>query len=154
MAVMRAILLVLFAVACSGSDPSEEPVPATPLAGSLNGTPWTAGSAKARNAPTPGEMRIWIHPDTELGCTGFGDEPYVALVMPWIAGTQTIGLQSEATVFIYFELTAHVVLEGRIELPDAATEVGATPLLRLRAVFEDTDDDLFVEGEIPVEICE
>lgn len=151
---MRAFLvLALFATAC-GTDPGDDPVPATPLAGDLNGTPWTAGSAIARNASTPGEKRIWIHPDPDLGCSGFGDEPYVALVMPWLAGTQTLGLEADATVFIYFEATAHLVFEGRIELPEAATEVGATPLLRLRAVFEDGDDDLFVEGEIAVELCE
>ena len=49
-------------------------------------------------------------------------------------------VNAEATVFIYFEATAHLVFEGRIELPEAATDVGATPLLRLRAVFEDGDD--------------
>jgi hypothetical protein len=65
-----------------------------------------------------------------------------------------LGLQAEATVFIFFDATAHLVLDGRIEVLAAPTEVGATAPFRIRAVFVDGDDDLFVEGEIQVQICE
>jgi hypothetical protein len=39
--------------ACSG----DTPIPGTPLAGTLNGTPWTAMGAKADTASTPGVHR-------------------------------------------------------------------------------------------------
>ena len=151
---MRTVLMLVVAAACSSESPQDEPVPAVPLAGTLNGMPWTAGSANAKPASTPGEMRIWIYPDAALGCSAFGDDPYVAMVFPWLAGAQPINFGSEAVAFIYMDATAHVVLDGRIELPDAPTAVGATPLLRLRASFQDGDDDMFVEGEIAVQICE
>jgi len=140
-------------VAC-GAGPADEPVPGTPLAGQLNGVPWTAGSAHARDASDPGEKIVSIYPDVDLACGRLGDDPYVTAVLPWTAGVQPLGLDAEATVFIYLDMTAHVVFDGRIEILEAPTDVGATAPFRIRAVFEDEDDDLFVEGEIAVQLCE
>jgi hypothetical protein len=143
------IFLLAVFTGCSG----DTPIPATPLAGTLNGMPWTAMGAKADNASTPGEKSVYIHP-APVTCTGFGADPSVVLVVPWRAGVQVLGLSSEATVFIYMDNTAHVVFDGRIEILTAPTEVGASAQLRLRASFEDDDDDMFVEGEIAVPLCE
>lgn len=150
----RGILAITLLAAC-GSDPGEEPIPSTPLAGTLNGMPWTAGSAIARENSDPGEKTVYMYPDA-VTCTDLvGDEPYIAAVMPWRAGAQSMGFHDDApTVFIYFDATAHVVLDGRIELPEAVTEVGAMTTFRIRAIFEDSDDDLHAEGEIQVLICE
>src|SRR5688572_26808462 len=113
---MRTIIgaLVGMLAAC-GSDPGDDPVPATPLAGDLNGVPWVAGGATSRLGSDPGERVVSMHPDPDHGCGDFGDDPYVAAVLPWTVGAQPLGLQADATVFIYFDMTAHLVLEGRLE---------------------------------------
>ncbi len=152
---MRAIWwLMLAATAACGDDPGDTPIPATPLAGELNGVAFTAGGATARQGSDPTERVIEIHPDAGYGCGDFGDEPYVAIVMPWTPGAEPLGFDSDATVFFFFDATAHLVLDGRLELDDAPTEPGATATLRVRASFVDRDDDLFVEGQVAVELCE
>ncbi|HUQ03721.1 MAG TPA: hypothetical protein VM261_14590 [Kofleriaceae bacterium] len=153
---MIAIGIVLAAaLAACGSDPADDPVATTPLAGDINGMPWTAGSAIARSSSEAGERSVHMYPDTDVTCErGFGDEPYVAALVPWAEGAVPLGLQSDATVFFYFDATAYLVLEGRVEVLGAPTEVGATVPFRIRAIFEDSDDDLHVEGEVQVQICE
>jgi hypothetical protein len=148
---MRVHLVLILLGACGGGD---EPIPATPLAGQLNGMPWMAGGATAEMGSDPGEKSVSIHPDVDLTCASFGDAPYVAAGMPWQAGTYGLGLDADAFVFIFHESVIHVVLDGRVELITAPTEVGAVATLRIRASFQDGDDDLFVEGEVAVQICE
>jgi hypothetical protein len=147
----RLLLLAIALSACGGED---GPVPATPLAGELNGTPWMAGAATASRSD-PGEMAIRIDPDAAFTCgSSFGDAPYIGVLTPWTTGYHPIGLESEAAVFIYMDETVHLVLDGRIELDATPLEPGAVTSLRLRASFQDDDDDLFVEGAVQVQICE
>jgi hypothetical protein len=152
---MRTFVIAVLLGACGGGGGgnTDEPVPRTPLAGDIAG-PWTAGGATARNASDPGEKVVEIHPDAGYTCGDFGDEPYVGAVLPWVEGAMPIGLESPASVFIYFDATAHIVLDGRIEVITAPTDIGATGTFRIRAAFEDQDGDLFVEGEVRVQICE
>jgi hypothetical protein len=149
------LAVIALVAACGGADPGEDPVARTPLMGTLNGMPWVAGGAVVKENSDPGEKSVYMYPDANLTCTTFGAEPYVVAVMPWTAGGHPLGFHENApTVFIYFDATAHVVLDGRIELDAAPVEVGATTTFRIRALFEDTDDDLNVEGEIQATICE
>lgn len=150
----RLLLAMGMLAACGGTDPSEEPISATPLDGVLNGVPWVAGGAVARGASTDGEKSIYIHPDTDLSCSRYGGEPYLVAVLPWVEGVQPLGLDAEATVYFYFDATIHLVFDGRVEILGAPTEIGATAPFRIRAIFEDSDDDLHAEGEIQVQICE
>ena len=152
---MRESLLVagVLLAACA-TDPNDEPVPATPLDGRINNTPWVAGGGVARAASDDGEKTIYVYPDATVTCSTFGDEPYMVAVLPWVEGVQRLGLESEATVYFYFDATIHLVFDGRIEVITAPTEVGATAPFRIRASFLDSDDDILVEGEVKVTICE
>jgi len=131
----------------------DDAVSSAPLAGSLNGTPWMALSASARTSSTAGERSVHMYPNADAGCS-LGDDPYVAAVLPWKVGEEDLGLSAEATVFIFMDQTAHLVLDGRVEVLEAPNEVGAVVPFRIRAIFEDGDDDLHVEGEVQVEICD
>ena len=154
---MRLLVACVFLVAGCGGGGGDgnrtDPVPSTPLAGMLNGTPWTAVSARAKNSSTAGEKSIRIYPNT-VTCAQIGAEPYVVVGTAWVPGNVEVDLESDSVIFIFMDATAHVVLDGRIELPSAPTDVGAKVMMGLRASFEDGDDDLFVEGQVEVEICE
>src|SRR5688572_13907869 len=121
----RALVAGAMLIGACGTDPADEPVPATPLDGRLNNVPWVAGGAVARRASDEGEKSIYIYPDTGLTCSTFGDEPYVVAVLPWVEGVQILGLESEATVYFYLDATIHLVFDGRIEILAAPTEIGA-----------------------------
>jgi hypothetical protein len=150
---MSLALLVCLLAAC-GTDPSEEPVEVKPLQGQLNGDLWMAGGAVVRRASDEGEKTVYIHPDVGLTCSQYGDEPYLVVVVPWTPGVVRLGLESPATVYFYFDATIHLVFDGRVELTETPTEIGATAPFRIRADFLDSDDDLHAEGEIQVTICE
>jgi hypothetical protein len=152
---MRASLatLALMLAAC-GTDPSEEPVEVKPLQGQLNGDPWMAGGAVVRDAADDGEKTIYFHPDVGLTCQQYGDDPYLVAVVPWTPGVVKLGLDSPATVYFYLDATIYLVFDGRIELTETPTEIGATAPVRIRADFLDSDDDLHAEGEITVTVCE
>ena len=148
-------LWLVCALAACGSDPADDPVASTPLAGDLDGVAWAANSAIARTSSDAGKRSVHMYPDSGVTCeSGFGDEPYLTVLVPWVEGAVPLGLQSDATVFFYFDATAYLVLEGRVEVLSASTEVGAMVPFRVRAIFEDSDNDLVAEGEIHVEICE
>jgi hypothetical protein len=149
---MRILLVSMMLVACGGGGSDE--IPATPLAGELDDLAWTAGGAIASPSQNEGTFTVRIHPDTDLDCDSFGQDPYVQLALPWVPGTQTLGLDSEVVLFFLVGDTVHLVLEGKLELADAPVDPGASTLLRLRAIFQDSDNDMFVEGEIAVQICE
>jgi hypothetical protein len=152
---MRMSLALLVAVlAACGTDPSEEPVEVKPLQGQLNGALWAAGGAVVRGAADDGEKTVYIHPDVGLTCSQYGDEPYLVAVVPWAPGVVKLGLDSPATVYFYFDNAIHLVFDGRIEVMEAPTEIGAMAPFRIRADFLDSDDDLHAEGEITVTICE
>lgn len=146
--------LALLAVSCGGGGgPSTDPVPATPLAGTFDGRPWTAakGTASARSFNDPGERWIDIS-STALACSTFGGEAQLIGTVPWTTGASyEFGFTKNLTFVVRTDggVDNKVATTGRMEIisaPDAGTGT-----IRLRARF---GGDFSVEGEVQVEVCD
>jgi hypothetical protein len=150
--------------ACSSSDSSSSaktgPVASTPLEGTIEGKPFTGKYARAQKGfGDDGDVSIDIF-DKEVACGSFEDteEPYLLLSVPWKAGTArdfkfAAKPEGQTATFVIHRAgkTDNVIsVDGRVEIVDAPTEVGATGKLRIRASAEGNQ----VEGEVAVKVCE
>ncbi|MEW5741075.1 MAG: hypothetical protein AB1938_19290 [Myxococcota bacterium] len=147
-------LFAVLALSCGGGGgPSTDPIPATPLAGTFDGKPWTAakGTASTRAFNEPGERWIDIA-STALSCQSFGGEAQIIGTIPWTTGAvEEFGLSKNVTFVVRTDggIDNLVATTGRLEVisaPDAGT--GA---IRLRAKF---GSDFSVEGEVQLDVCD
>lgn len=162
---MKTVFAVLaLTVACGSSNAASEdggdesePVAATPLEGTVGGSPFRARSAVGSRFDS--EVVIYVY-ETEQHCapttvTEPPTEPaeevrerLVSTTVVWKTGVvETVGERAFGTSFVVDGTDSTLASSGRIEV----VEAGATGTLRLRARAENGDH---VEGEIAVEICE
>lgn len=158
---LLASLLCLATLGCGEGDssPTPSPVPDTPLQGTLGGRPFVARSALARQPAGPSDTpRKWIDIyDVEVGCDDFlpATDRSIIGTVPWTSGTEYALSFSQSVTFVLDEADGtpvnHLVTDGRLEVVDAPTAVGAKGRLRLRAIKGDAG---FVEGAVDVTVCE
>lgn len=164
---MRRIMFaaaVVAALSC-GSSPMmmmDVPVKHQPLAGKINGVPFSAvsGTAKASEVfdSDGGQKAISIY-ETQSNCGSFGlqGDRGILTQVPWQVASYNLQLGGSRNVTLFYRSDAgdsenEIVIDGRIELVEAPmADAGVTALLRIRA---DANENFDVEGEIPIQVCD
>jgi hypothetical protein len=141
------------------------PVSSAPLAGVVGGQAFTGkvGLALYGTATHSGEVFVF---DRDKACANFfetimTDHWEITLAGPWQSGMSgDVGLLSPDAMSVTFEhvtvtddaVTMHYAYaeDGRIEILEAPTEVGAVGRIRARAT---SAEGHHIEGEIPFELC-
>jgi hypothetical protein len=148
-----AAVVLVTALSCGGGSPSSStPVASTPLAGTVDGKPWTASQGRANpwNFDDGGERWLDIS-SAPLSCSQFFADAELIGTVPWHAGeAYDLGLQQNLTFVVKTDagLQNYVATNGRVEVisaPDAG--IGT---VRIRAKF---GSDFSVEGEVKLDVC-
>jgi hypothetical protein len=151
------------ALSC-GSSPQmmmDVPVKQQPLAGKINGQPWSAVSAtaSAMKAFTAGERWIDVY-DTQIDCSVFSPNPDSEIIgtVPWQVTNYNLGFggMSKTLTLVYHDdggmVINEIITDGRVEVVSAPDPDAGTPaLIRIRA---DQNENFDVEGEIHVQVCD
>ena len=150
-----AVVAVAAALACGpGGSSTPTPVASTPLAGTYNGSPWTAQKGRAKAWPVGDGGERWLDvASAALPCSSFGGDPQLIGTIPWQTGVAVdFGLQENLT-FVVDDGSGtpmnYVATNGRLEVisaPDAGTGV-----VRIRAKY---NDQFSVEGEVQLDVCD
>lgn len=164
------VLVWAATAACSSSDTAAPkktgPVAATPLRGTVNGSPFSAVYGKSTkdsslDATGPVKRFVALY-ETKSSCAHEPEFGRVVVTMtPWLAGfAQDFSSSSLTASFFNHEMgkpdTSALSVDGRIEIIDAPTTPGSTGKVRLRAsaTGKDTGAVYSIEGEVDVEFCE
>lgn len=150
--------VLLVASGCSSSDAAGGPVSSSPLRGTVMGTAYAAGSARATpSRRDPAEKAVEVF-EGVVGCgaSSVAEKRTLLVVVPWQPGyVKDFSLGGDGLVGSFVltgdaRTTAVISDQGRVELIDAPSEKGAKGKMRLRM----SADEGSVEGEIAVEVCD
>lgn len=165
----RGVILasMLALAACGGGSSSSDagssaPVSHQPLAGTVNGQPWTAGYATAQDRGDSSGYFVTVYAQgVDAGCYGGSlDVPELLTSVPWTANSAyDFSLQHNLT-FSFKDGSGNdqndVATSGRIELDAAPAFVDTdggpptTTTLRIRGKFDANNS---VEGQVNVVVC-
>jgi hypothetical protein len=153
--------VAVLSVGCSSSDgdgdDSGGPVASGPLAGTIDGKPFTAKSAIATPDKDGGKTSITVY-DIDVTCESSNPQVdrRILTSVPWKAGTErNLKLDfsdlngSQTVTFVLGSSNNIISNSGRIEVLEAPSEKGAKGKIRLRASAQSHS----VEGEVAVTVC-
>jgi hypothetical protein len=136
----------------SDGEGSDGPVSSSPLAGTIDGKPFTARSALLRAGFSGDSERMLSIYDVDATCgKGVTSDREILTSIPWTTGyADDLGFNGKPTVtFVVGAANNHVATVGRIEVVDATTDGTTLGTVRLRATMKEHK----VEGEVKVQVC-
>ena len=147
-------------VALAGCGPASQTegdagVKSTPLAGTVNGQPWTAASATASAHKAFGDGgEKWLDVgSTAFTCSTFIPDAQLIGVVPWQVGTYPLSLSRNLTLVTRStdggSTMNNVAISGRVEILSAPDAGVATMRIRATANSQNT-----VEGQLDVQVCD